>query len=515
MKQYKNKIMLIVCAAAFSITACSSSNSFSDPIDIESPEITPNPTPTAGTAKTFTTTADGLYSLAESEVKLFNGVSMAPSTIELDVNKKYQTIDGFGYAITYSSCYNLMQMTPQKRLALLKRIYSTTEGYGVSYARISLGCNDFSSTEYSYCDTKGSDSDPLSNFTLYSDENEYVIPILKEILAINPSVKIIAAPWTCPKWMKVANINTKTPKDSWTDGHLNPDYRETYAKYFVKFIQTMKEKGIKIYAVSPQNEPLNKANCASLYMPWQEEAPFVKALAAEFKKNSINTKIYVFDHNYNYDNIADQKDYPVKLYNEIGNAFEGSELVVGAAYHDYGGNNSELTNIHNQRPDKELIFSETSIGTWNYGRDLTKRLTADMKNVALATVNQYCKAVLVWNLMLDYKMGPNLDGGCQTCYGAIDIDPNGYNKLAYNSHYYIINHLSSVVSPGAVRIGNTYRTVNDSKITHAEFLNPDGSYATVIINEGDEAKSINLSDGIHNFSCSVPANGVISCKWNN
>ena len=276
----------------------------------------------------------------------------------------------------------------------------------------------------------------------------------------------------------------------------------------------MKEKGINIYAVSPQNEPLNKANCASLYMPWQEEAPFVKELAAQFKKNNLQTKIYVFDHNYNYDKIADQEDYPVKLYNAIGDNFEGSELVVGAAYHDYGGNNSELTDIHNQRPDKELIFSESSIGTWNNGRDLSKRLMADMKNVALATVNQYCKAVLVWNLMLDNKMGPNLDGGCQTCYGAIDINQNGYNQLSYNSHYYIINHMSSVVAPGAVRVGNTSRTVNDSKITHAEFVNPDGSYAAVIINEGDEAKSINLSDGTHNFTCKVPANGVISCKWN-
>lgn len=139
---------------------------------------------------------------------------------------------------------------------------------------------------------------------------------------------------------------------------------------------------------------------------------------------------------------------------------------------------------------------------------------ADMKNVALATVNQYCKAVLVWNLMLDNKMGPNLDGGCQTCYGAIDINQNGYNQLSYNSHYFIINHMSSVVAPGAVRVGTTSRTINDSKITHAEFLNPDGSLAAVIINEGDEAKSINLSDGNRNFTCSVPANGVISCKWN-
>ena len=245
MKYYSNKLMMLVCATAFSVTACSSSNSFSDPVDFDTPSEAPNPVPAQGTAKTFITTADGVYSLSQGEVKLYNGVSMAPTTIELDLNKKYQTIDGFGYAITYSSCYNLMQMNPEARLALLKRIYSTTEGYGVSYARISLGCNDFSSTEYTYCDKKGSEADPISNFALYSDENDYVIPVLKEILAINPNLKIIAAPWTCPKWMKVTDLNTKNPKDSWTDGHLNPDYREAYAKYFVKFINVMKEKGIK------------------------------------------------------------------------------------------------------------------------------------------------------------------------------------------------------------------------------------------------------------------------------
>lgn len=501
----KMSIISIASALLLSLAACSNEGSIDG---TEKPSTPTPPAPTGPVATVYTTTGSGTQRLDASVSELFTTPNMAPTTIQIDPSQTYQTMDGFGFAITYSTCYNLMKMDAAARAKFLKETYSTTEGYGVSYARISIGCNDFSSREYTLCDEKG-----LEHFALQNDETQYVIPILKEILAINPDVKIIAAPWTCPKWMKVDNIETKQPHDQWVDGHLNPDMRADYAKYFVLFVKAMKEQGIDIYAVSPQNEPLNHANCASLYMPWQEEAPFVMELAKAFTQNGINTKIYVFDHNYNYDNVADQEDYPVKMYDAMGASFEGSELVVGAAYHDYGGSNSELTDIHNQAPDKELIFSESSIGTWNDGRNLSKRLIDDMKNVTLGTVNQWCKAVLVWNLMLDQNMGPNLDGGCQTCFGAVDISTD-YKTLSYNSHYYVISHMSSVVRPGAVRIGTTSRSISKSGVVYSAFQNPDGSYALVILNASDEDVNLTVSDGTKHFQVSVPAQGVVSTKWN-
>jgi O-glycosyl hydrolase len=237
----------------------------------------------------------------------------------------------------------------------------------------------------------------------------------------------------------------------------------------------------------------------------------MKMSAADFEKNNIKTKIYVFDHNYNYDNVSDQNDYPIKVYNALGSSFDGSELVVGAAYHDYGGSNTELDDIHQQAPTKDLIFSETSIGTWNDGRNLSTRLVADMKSVLLGTVNRYCKAVLVWNLMLDDKLGPNLDGGCQTCYGAVDIS-NSYKTISRNSHYYIITHAAEAVETGAQRIG-TSRDPRLTGITHAEFLNPDGTYGLLLLNEGTEDQTMTVSDGSQHFKVTVPASGVVSCKW--
>lgn len=452
----------------------------------------------------LTTTSDRSRSLLMETGK----TAKAPGTahiVTLHRDCRHQSIDGFGYALTYSTCYNLLRMAPEARHRFLLQTFSDTEGYGVSYVRMSIGCNDFSSTEYTLCDRKG-----LENFALQRDETQFVLPILKEVLAINPAVKIIAAPWTCPRWMKVTDPVSRRPHYSWTDGRLNPDYRGTYARYFVKFVEAMKREGFDVYAVSPQNEPLNKGNCASTYMPWEDEAPLVKEMAAAFKKAGLKTRIYVFDHNYNYDNMPSQAGYPVKVYTALGSSYEGSELVAGAAYHNYGGTESELDNIRMQAPGKELIFTETSIGTWNNGHSLQERLNDDMEHVVLGTVNRMCRAVMVWNLMLDTKRGPNLDGGCQTCFGAVDIDKADYSHITYNSHYYVISHIAAMVKPGAYRVEtNGWQPFG---LTFAGFVNPDGSMAVVLSNSNDDDLTLTVTDGSEYMDVTVPARGVVSAR---
>ncbi|MCR4921063.1 MAG: DUF5121 domain-containing protein [Bacteroidaceae bacterium] len=450
--------------------------------------------------KSYTTTADGsklmAYETGPSRSSGGTVVTLQPTTM-------YQTVDGFGYAITYSACYNLMQMHPRDRHAFLRRTFSRETGYGVSYVRMSIGCSDFSSTEYTLCDTKG-----LENFRLHSDEVNYVVPVLQEILSINPDLKIIGSPWTCPRWMKVESLSNLTPKNSWTSGQLNPSYYADYARYFVKFVEAMRDLGIPIYAVTPQNEPLNRGNSASLYMPWEDEAAFLKHLAPAFKRAGLSTKIYVFDHNYNYDNVSSQTDYPINVYNALSGNMEGSELVVGSAWHNYGGSVSELDDIRGKAPKKEMIFTEASIGTWNNGRSLSARLMDDMNGMVLACVNRYCRAVIVWNLMLDLKRGPNRTGGCTTCYGAVDIDDSDYHTISANSHYYVINHISAVAQPGATRIG-TRNSV--SGITMACFANPDGTYGAVATNSGSSDKKITvIATGVGFASVNVPAKGVVS-----
>lgn len=451
----------------------------------------------------YVTTNNRSMEFKRKDVDFSRKSNMSPTCVNLDPSVRYQTMDGFGVAVTGSTCYNLLKMTPEKRAEFLKETFSPSEGLGFSYIRISIGCSDFSLDEYTCCDTKG-----IENFSLQHEEINYIIPVVKEILSYNPEIKIMGSPWTCPRWMKVNNLTDLAPYNSWTGGQLNPDYYQDYATYFVKWIKAFEAEGIAIHAVTPQNEPLNRGNSASLFMGWNEQRDFVRdALGPQFRTNGITTKIYAFDHNYNYDNLSEQEDYPAKIYADAGAA----AYLTGAAYHNYGGDRSELLDIHQKNPDKELIFTETSIGTWNDGRNLSVRLMDDMQEVALGTVNNWCKAVIVWNLMLDSELGPNREGGCQTCYGAVDIDKAGYSAITRNSHYYIIGHLSAVVKPGATRIGTSGYTAQG--ITYSAFENPDGTYAFVLLNNTAEAKKITLSDGTHHFTYEVPAKAVASYRW--
>ncbi len=460
-----------------------------------------------GDVTVYVTTNTRSQEFKKQAVDFSNGADLTGMPLKLQPETRYQTMDGFGAAITGSTCYNLMQMTPENRAKFLKETFSETEGMGQSYIRISIGGSDFSLSEYTCCDEPG-----IENFALTEEETRYVIPILKEILAINPHVRIMGSPWTPPRWMKVNNLTDLEPFNSWTSGQLNPAYYDDYAEYFVKWINALEQQGIEIYSVTPQNEPLNRGNSVSLYMTWQEQRDFVRdALGPKLRAAGLDTKIYVFDHNYNYDDNkpenADQGQFPLKIY-EDGIA---ADFIAGAAYHNYGGNREELNVIHQSRPDKELVFTETSIGTWNDGRNLEKRLIDDMREVALGTVNNWCKGVIVWNLMLDSNMGPNREGGCQTCYGAVDIDRSDYETITRNSHYFIIGHLASVVKPGAVRIGTS--GFSEPGFYYSAFENLDGTYAVVLLNSNATSTVIAIDDGTNHFAYEVPAKSVSSYRW--
>ena len=196
-------------------------------------------------------------------------------------------------------------MSEEDRTKLLTELFSTTAGAGSSLIRVCIGGSDFSMDEYTWCDKEG-----MANFAVHESEKTFLFPILDEIYKINPNVQIIGSPWSCPRWMKMDVQGNGNAFNSWTSGRLNPKYYADYADYFVKWVQEMQKRGYKVMGVTLQNEPLNHGNSMSLYMPWEDQRDFLKVVGPAFEKAGLKTQIMLFDHNYNYDDKADQRNYP-------------------------------------------------------------------------------------------------------------------------------------------------------------------------------------------------------------
>ncbi len=454
-------------------------------------------------ASAYVTTADGSKLFSSEGIAFGEPSSMSPYVVRF-TSDEYQTIDGFGAALTVSSCYNLLRMDAENRTAFLKQMFDPESGVGSSLIRVCIGGSDFSwdygdsglspDGRFTWCDTEG-----MSNFAPHPMDVKYVVPVLKEIYAINPAVKVIGSPWTAPQWMK--------ENYSWTGSHLRKDRYADYAQYFVKWIQYMQDQGADIYAVTPENEPLNAGNSMSMLMYWDECRDFVKVLGPALRDAGLDTKILIFDHNYNYDGLAEQKEYPLKVYSDP----EASKYVAGSAWHNYGGNVSELDKITAQAPDKEIYFTEASIGTWNYS--FASCLINDFRDIFLGTLSRGGRGVTLWNLMLDDKKGPytNAGGSCTTCYGAVTLLSSDHKTVEPYTHYYNIAHASKVILPGAVRIGTSGYTA--SGLTYQAYRNPDGSYGVIVLNENPASQQLVFCTSEHSVKYTVPAKAIVSLRW--
>lgn len=452
----------------------------------------------AGDPVVYTTTADHQHLLTASPLTLTNAPDFAPADGELriETDVRFQTFDGFGAALTESSCYNLLKMPATLRRALLRETFSRTDGWGWSYIRISIGGSDFSLDDYTLCDTPG-----LEHFALTPHETETLIPILREILAINPRLKIMASPWTCPRWMKVEDLQSLKPHPAWTGGLLNPARYSDYARYFLFFVRAMRRAGIPIYSITPQNEPLNRGNSASLYMPWEQQRDFIReALGPYFALERGAPEILVFDHNYNYDRVASQASYPLRIYADPAAA----RYIAGSAWHAYGGHYSELARIRAAAPEKKIIFSEIAIGEWNYAFD--GDLLWASENVALGPILAGSTGTIVWNFMLDQHHAPKRPGGCQNCYGAIDIEAPGYTNLTRRSHYYLISHLSIAFPPGSKRVALDGKFAQG--LSGAAALHPNGTQSLFLRNAAPNPLTVLIHAGAQNCRLQLPSKSI-------
>lgn len=435
------------------------------------------------------TSKDGNQLLVKQTDKLnFKSENNYYETIEIDSVIKYQTIEGFGYTLTGGSAKVLNKLNSEVKLQLIEELFGKKDNsISVSYLRLSIGASDLNEFPFSYNDLKDDETDPLlERFSLSYDLID-LIPLIKEILKVNPEIKFLGSPWSPPSWMK-DNKNFK-------GGSLLPQYFDVYAEYFVKYIKTMAEHGINIYAVTPQNEPLHPGNNPSLLMTAVEQAKFIKNnLGPAFKTNNLNTKIIIYDHN------CDRPDYPKTILDDP----EARKYVDGTAFHLYAGDISTLSYIHDLYPEKNLYFTEQyTASNGDFGGDLSWHL----KNVIIGSMRNWSKVALEWNLANDPDFKPHTDGGCTTCKGAITV----LSKDAFkrNVSYYIIAHASKFVPPGSVRILSTLK----GNLQNVAFLTPSGEKILIVLNSGLGTEIFNIKYNDKWATTSLRAGYVATYIW--
>ncbi|NVJ87233.1 MAG: glucosylceramidase [Algoriphagus sp.] len=418
-----------------------------------------------------------------------NQSSEAKLRIQLDPNQSYQTMDGFGFTLSQGSAQHLLGMSEEARKNLLEELFGEgPEDIRISYLRLSVAASDLNDFPFSYNDFEDSlGTDPeLENFSLSYDTLD-VIPVLQEILKINPDIKLMASPWSPPAWMK-DNKDTR-------GGSLLEEFEPVYANYLVRYIQEMAAYGIKIDALTIQNEPLHPGNNPSLLMLPDQQARIIgKYLGTAFHEAGIDTKIVVYDHN------ADRPDYPITVMQDSS----AYPFIDGSAFHLYGGTIDALSEVHNAFPDKNIYFTEQWVGAPG---NMEGDIPWHVKNLLIGAPRNWAKTVLEWNLSSNPSLTPHTDrGGCDRCLGAITIDGD---QVTRNPAYYVIAHGSKFVDPGSKRIAST----DLEELLNVAFLTPDGKFVLIAHNDMDTSQDFVIESPKGTFAASLNSKATGTWVW--
>jgi len=391
--------------------------------------------------------------------------------ILVDFSKKYQKIIGFGGAFTEAACYTLSRLSPKQQNRLMEAYFSEDIGLSYNLGRIHMNSSDFSLENYTY--VKDNDKD-LTSFDI-SRESKFVIPTIKKAEMIRKDkINLLVSPWSPPAWMKTNNNMNY-------GGSLKPEYYQSWANYYVKFIEKITAAGLNVFALTVQNEPAAKQTWDSCLYTKEEERDFVKDYLGPTIKGSsfFDVKIFIWDHN---------RDIVVERAKAVLEDPTASQYVAGTAIHWYVSEDfANVGKVHELFPDKQIIFTEGCIeggphpNIYETGERYARNIIGDFSN--------WCEAFIDWNLTLDQFGGPNHVGNY--CDAPI-LSDLGKDELIFNSSYYHIGHFSKHVKPGAFRIFT--KTVNE-KVKHIAFLNPEGSIVIVILNESEFDYNISLDLG--------------------
>ena len=434
------------------------------------------------------TTADRSALLQRQAERLrFAAANGAQAAIRVDDRRVFQPIEGFGFSLTGGSALLISRLPDAERSALLQELFLPKgRGIGVSFLRLTIGASDLSERCFSYDDVPdGEDDFPLARFDIGAGDRE-VGPLLQEILAVNPRIRIIASPWSAPPWMKTNR--------GFVGGRLRPECEGVYAAYLIEYVKAMRERGIVVHAITPQNEPMNLKNDPSMGMEAAQQARFIgQHLGPALQKAGLaDVEIFCWDHN------CDMPEFPLAVFADEG----ARRYLTGSAWHLYGGDISALSDVHRAYPDMKLYFTEQWVGAdGQFAGDLLWHV----RHVLIGSLRNWSRVVLEWNLASDPACRPHTPGGEAQCVGALTLGED----IARNVAYYVIGHAAKFVRPGSVRV---YSDELPS-LPNVAFRTPSGQIVLLVLNDASSPQSCVIRYRGNEVATTLPAAAVATFVW--
>jgi glucosylceramidase len=448
--------------------------------------------------------------------KIEEGTSIQPTVqIVLKPDQVFQTITGFGGSFTESSAYLLNKLGEENRNKILQAYFGES-GAKYSLTRTHINSCDFSLSNYSYAPLEGDKE--LKSFSIEEDKDD-IIPMIKDAMKISKDgFKIISSPWTAPPWMKDNN--------SYVGGKLLPEYYDSWALFFSKYIDAYKAEGIDIWGLTVENEPLgNGNNWESMHFTPEEMTDFVENHLGPRLEADGKGDVKILGYDQNREHLEEWVDV---MYKDEAS----SKYYAGTAIHWYASTYEvfpeALQYAHNKAPDKHLIQSEACVdaevphwqddawywskeGTdwgWDWAPEEDKKFHPKYVPVfryardIIGCLNNWVDGWVDWNMVLDRQGGPNWFKNW--CVAPVIVDPD--NDLVYFTPiYYTLSHFSRFIRPGAQVIG--VENPDESLLITAA-KNPDNSIAVVVLNQGEAKKNFTLSLGDSKATINIDAKAI-------